>query len=121
MEPSVAAGVSTDHPLWKKEVFLPFTMIHKVQSVEEALHLANDINYGLTAGFYGNEEEGDEFFNASEAGVNYLNRPQGSATGAWPAYQSFGGWKPSGSSGVGAGGPYYLQRYMREQIRTVVQ
>ena len=121
VEPTIAIDVPPDHPLWKKELFLPITLIHKVHSVEEALVLANDINYGLTAGFYGSEKEGERFFDTSQAGVNYLNRPQGSTTGAWPTYQPFGGWKASGSSGVGVGGPYYLQRYMREQIRTIVR
>jgi 1-pyrroline-5-carboxylate dehydrogenase len=121
VEPTVGVDLPLEHPLWKKELFLPITLVHEVSSLEEALGLANDINYGLTAGFYGSEEEGQQFFDASQAGVNYLNRPQGSTTGAWPAYQSFGGWKASGSSGVGAGGPYYLQRYMREQVRTTVR
>ena len=121
VEPTIVADLPLDHLLWKKELFLPITLIHKVDSLEDALILANDSNYGLTAGFYGSEEEGGQFFEASETGVNYVNRPQGSTTGAWPTYQPFGGWKASGSSGVGAGGPYYLQRYMREQIRTVVR
>jgi 1-pyrroline-5-carboxylate dehydrogenase len=93
--PTVAVGVPTDHLLWKKELFLPITMIHKVQSAEEAIHLANDIIYDLTTGFYGNEEEGEDFFNASEAGVNYLNRPQGSTTGAWPAHHHLEVGKPA--------------------------
>ena len=120
VEPTVAVDVPHDHALWKKELFLPITMVHKVKDLEQALELSNDINYGLTAGFYGSETEAGQFFEASEAGVNYMNRPQGSTTGAWPSYQPFGGWKASGSSGVGAGGPHYLQRYMREQIRTTV-
>lgn len=121
VEPTVAANVPLEHPLWKKELFLPITLIHKVQNLEQALVLANDLNYGLTAGFYGSEAEAELFFDASEAGVNYVNRPQGSTTGAWPSFQPFGGWKSSGSSGVGAGGTHYLQRYMREQIRTTVK
>jgi 1-pyrroline-5-carboxylate dehydrogenase len=121
VEPTVAANVPLEHPLWKKELFLPITLVHKVQNLEQALVLANDLNYGLTAGFYGSEAEAELFFDASESGVNYVNRPQGSTTGAWPSFQPFGGWKSSGSSGVGAGGTHYLQRYMREQIRTTVK
>ncbi|NQS90772.1 MAG: aldehyde dehydrogenase family protein [Chloroflexi bacterium] len=121
VEPTVAANLPLEHPFWKKELFLPITLVHKVKSLEDALRLANDTNYGLTAGFYGSEEESERFFEASEAGVNYVNRPQGSTTGAWPSYQPFGGWKSSGSSGVGAGGTHYLQRYMREQVRSTVR
>jgi 1-pyrroline-5-carboxylate dehydrogenase len=34
---------------------------------------------------------------------------------------SFGGWKASGSSGKGAGGPYYVQQFLREQSQTWVK
>lgn len=121
VEPTLVADVPLDHPLWKKEMFLPISLVHKVENLEEALELANDTRYGLTAGFYGSEEESRWFFDHIQAGVNYVNRPQGSTTGAWPGYQPFGGWKASGSTGVNAGGPYYLQRYMREQVRTVIE
>ncbi len=121
MEPTLAVDLPLDHQFWKKELFLPISLVHKVDSLESGLKLAFDTQYGLTAGFYGSEEQAEKFLAASEAGVNYVNRPQGSTTGAWPSYQSFGGWKASGSSGVGAGGPYYLQRYMREQVRTTVR
>jgi 1-pyrroline-5-carboxylate dehydrogenase len=102
-------------------MFLPITMIHKVPNLEVAIQIASDIDYGLTAGFYGNSEEARWFFENIEAGVNYVNRPHGATTGAWPGYQPFGGWKGSGSSGKNAGGPYYLQLYMREQVRTLVE
>jgi 1-pyrroline-5-carboxylate dehydrogenase len=121
VEPALVADVPLDHKLWKEEMFLPISLVHKVQDLEEALELANDTRYGLTAGFYGSEEESRWFFDHIQAGVNYVNRPQGSTTGAWPGYQPFGGWKASGSTGVNAGGPYYLQRYMREQVRTVIE
>jgi len=53
--------------------------------------------------------------------VVYANRPQGASTGAWPGFQPFGGWKGSGSSGKNAGGPYYLQLYLHEQSRTLIE
>lgn len=119
--PTVAADVPIDHPLWKTEMFLPITMVHKVDNLEEAMQLANDVDYGLTSGFYGTEEEAQWFFDHTQAGVNYANRPQGATTGAWPGFQPFGGWKGSGSSGKNAGGHYYLQLYMHEQIQTIVK
>ena len=81
---------------------------------------ANDVDYGLTAGFYGTPEEVEWFFDKIEAGVTYANRPQGVTTGAWPGYQPFGGWKLSGTTGKAAGGPHYLVQYLREQSRTIV-
>jgi len=119
--PTLVSDTPTEHYLWKHEMFLPITMIHKVSNLEEAMQLANDVDYGLTAGVYGSTEEAEWFFENIEAGVNYANRPQGATTGAWPGFQPFGGWKGSGSSGKNAGGPYYLTLYMHEQSRTIIE
>ena len=83
--------------------------------------ITNESEYGLTAGFYGSEDEADYFFENVEVGVCYANRPQGSTTGAWPGFQPFGGWKGSGSTGKNAGGPYYLTSYMHEQSQTLIR
>jgi 1-pyrroline-5-carboxylate dehydrogenase len=102
-------------------MFLPITTIGKVHDLDEAMTIANNVNYGLTAGFYGSAKEVGWFFDKIEAGVTYANRPQGATTGAWPGFQPFGGWKGSGSSGKNGGGLYYLPLYMHEQIRTLVK
>ncbi|MEW5829821.1 MAG: aldehyde dehydrogenase family protein [Chloroflexota bacterium] len=120
-EPTFVTGLPLDHRLWKHEMFLPITTIAPVLNLDEAMKIANDVNYGLTAGFYGSEEEAAWFFDHIEAGVTYANRPQGATTGAWPGFQPFGGWKGSGSSGKNAGGYYYLQLYMHEQIQTLIK
>jgi len=115
------AELPFDHRLWKYEMFLPISTIGKFTDLEAAMKIANDVDYGLTAGFYGSEEEVEWFFDKIEAGVTYANRPQGATTGAWPGFQPFGGWKGSGSSGKNSGGIHYLQLYMHEQIRTHVR
>jgi 1-pyrroline-5-carboxylate dehydrogenase len=68
--------------------------------------------------FSENKEEIEYFFENIQSGVTYANRRGGATTGAWPGYQSFGGWKGSGSTGKGVGGPYYLLSYLHEQSRT---
>jgi len=110
-----------DHRLWKQEMFVPITTVGKFDDLDEAMKIANDVDYGLTAGFYGTEEEAARFFDRIEVGVSYANRPMGSTTGAWPGFQPFGGWKASGSSGKNAGGLYYLPLYMHEQIQNLVR
>ena len=120
-DPTFVADVSLFHRLWKTEMFVPITLLARVASLEEAMAIANDVDYGLTAGFYGAEEEASWFFERCEAGIVYANRPQGATTGAWPGFQPFGGWKGSGASGKNAGGLYYLPLYMREQIRNLVR
>jgi len=119
--PTLVADLPLSHRLWKHEMFVPITTLARVQNLDEAMQLANDVNYGLTAGFYGTPEEAQWFFENIEAGVTYANRPQGATTGAWPGFQPFGGWKGSGATGKNAGGVYYLPLYMREQIHTLIQ
>lgn len=120
-EPTFVTDLPYSHRLWKHEMFLPITTIGKFKELDDAMLIANDVNYGLTAGFYGSSEETEWFFDKIEAGVTYANRPQGATTGAWPGFQPFGGWKGSGSSGKNAGGHYYLPLYMHEQIRTLIK
>lgn len=118
--PTLVADLPLDHRLWQHEMFLPITTVAPVKNLDEAMRYANNVNYGLTAGFYGSKEETGWFFENIQAGVTYANRPQGATTGAWPGFQPFGGWKGSGSSGKNAGGHYYLPLYMHEQIQTLI-
>lgn len=120
VEPALAEA-DLSHPLWQREMFLPILMLHRYTRRDEAMRLANQTNMGLTAGFYGASDEVPWFQENIEAGVTYANRPQGATTGAWPGYQPFGGWKGSGSTGKAIASFYYLQQYLREQSRTVVE
>lgn len=120
-EPTFVTDLPFEHRLWQYEMFLPITTIGKVNNLDQAMKIANSVNYGLTAGFYGAPSETDWFFDQIQAGVTYANRPQGATTGAWPGFQPFGGWKGSGASGKNGGGLYYVQLYMHEQIRTLVR
>jgi 1-pyrroline-5-carboxylate dehydrogenase len=108
--------------VWRNELFVPFVAVSKVDDLAEALKEANNTPYGLTAGFYSEDQgEVDFFLQKIESGVVYVNRRAGATTGAWPGVQPFGGWKGSGSSGKAGGGLYYVQLYMREQSQTVVE
>ncbi len=118
VEPTIAT-MPRSSMLWKDELFLPFLLVDRVTDVAEALRLANETDFGLTAGFFGAEV--DEFLDGIEAGCVYVNRATGATTGAWPDIQSFGGWKGSGTTGRGGGGPHYLQQYLREQSHTIVR
>jgi 1-pyrroline-5-carboxylate dehydrogenase len=117
--PTVASA-PLDYRLWREEKFLPLVLVGEVDSVTQAIDLANASEYGLTAGFYGGADEIPAFLDRIEAGVTYVNRPQGATTGAWPGYQPFGGWKASGTTGKAIGSFYYLPQYLREQSQTVV-
>jgi 1-pyrroline-5-carboxylate dehydrogenase len=119
--PTVALDLPRDHRLFLDELFIPFTAVAAVDSVDEALRLSNDTVLGLTAGFYSEDKaECQRFLDEIEAGVVYVNRRAGATTGAWPGIQPFGGWKGSTATGKAGGGFYYVQQFMREQSQTIV-
>ncbi|MEE9585680.1 MAG: aldehyde dehydrogenase family protein, partial [Nitrososphaerales archaeon] len=118
-EPTVVDGLPKEHRLFKEELFVPIICVTDIESLDEGLRLANDVEYGLTAGvFTQDEEEAQKFLDEIEAGVIYVNRKVGATTGAMAGAQPFVGWKLSGTSGKGAGGPYYLHQFLREQSQT---
>ncbi|MBI5035277.1 MAG: aldehyde dehydrogenase family protein [Chloroflexi bacterium] len=121
VEPVIAELPKT-HRLFQDELFLPFLVVTGVDSFDEAMTEANNSQYGLCAGIYSHDRnEIDYFFDHIQAGVTYSNRRAGATTGAWPGVNSFGGWKGSGSTGKSALGPYYVQQFMREQSRWIVE
>ena len=122
VQPTLIGGLPKDHLLSREEMFLPITCLWEVESLDEALTLANRTEFGLTAGLF-SKDDGDirKFFDRIEAGVVYVNRRAGATTGAWPGINPFGGWKGSGSSGKASGGPYYVAQFMREQSRTLIR
>jgi len=122
VEPTLIDGLPVTHPLFAEELFVPITVIGDVATLDEAIDLANQTEYGLTAGLFSEDDrEIQRFFDRIEAGVTYVNRRAGATTGAWPGVNSFGGWKASGSTGRGTGGPYYVQQFMREQSRVRIR
>jgi 1-pyrroline-5-carboxylate dehydrogenase len=121
VEPTVVGNLPADHRLFRDELFVPFTAVCPIDSLDEALQLSNAVVYGLTAGVYSEDEtEVDQFLNGMHAGVLYVNRRAGATTGAWPGVQPFGGWKGSGSTGKAALGPWYVAQFLREQSHTIV-
>ncbi|MDA4128319.1 MAG: aldehyde dehydrogenase family protein [Thaumarchaeota archaeon] len=121
VEPTVVTDLPGSHRLFRDELFLPFIVVDYFETLEEALQKANATEYGLTAGIFSEDSsEVRRFFDGIEFGVVYANRKGGATTGAWPGAQSFVGWKASGATGRGIGGPHYLLTFLREQSQTLV-
>ena len=120
-EPTIIDGLSKNHRLFREELFVPILCTTDYEDFDEAIQLCNNSKYGLTAGIYSdNEEEVNKFLQNIECGVVYVNRSMGATTGAMVGCQSFGGWKDSGTTYKGTGGPYYLMQFIREQSQTIV-
>ncbi|MDT8356928.1 MAG: aldehyde dehydrogenase family protein [Methanomicrobiaceae archaeon] len=119
--PTVISDLSPEHRLFTEELFVPILAVDTFTTLREALDKANNTEFGLTAGIFSEKEaECEYFFDHIKFGVTYSNRKGGATTGAWPGAQPFGGWKGSGSTGRGVGGPHYLLSFMREQAQTRV-
>ena len=122
VEPTVIENLRDDCKLLQQELFVPITVVCDVASLDQAIERANSTEYGLTAGLFSEDDrEIERFYQKVEAGVLYVNRKAGATTGAWPGVNPFGGWKASGLTGRGSGGPYYVQQFMHEQSRVRVR
>jgi 1-pyrroline-5-carboxylate dehydrogenase len=118
--PTIVDGIPRGHRIETEELFVPILSVIEVNDLDEALLVANEVEYGLTGGIFTEDPaEAKRYFEAIEAGVVYWNRSVGATTGAMVGVQSFVGWKHSGSTGKGAGGIYYLTQFLREQCQSV--
>lgn len=105
--PGVRAGVQPGSEYHLTEYFGPITGIMTAETLEEAIAIANQVEYGLTAGLHSlDEDEINTWLQSIQAGNLYVNR---GITGAIVQRQPFGGWKKSNvGNGTKAGGPSYL-------------
>lgn len=111
--PGVKEGVVRGSRAHRTEFFGPVLSVMTAATLDEAIAVQNDVEYGLTAGLHSldrdeiarwlGEVEGCE---GVEAGNLYVNK---SVTGAIVRRQPFGGWKRSSvGTGCKVGGPNYL-------------
>ncbi len=121
VEPAIIE-VRHDNELVHKELFVPILIIESYKDFGDALKLANDVDYGLTAGLYSNNrKEISDFMDRIEAGTVYINRQTGATTGAIVGLHTFVGWKGSSVNGKGTGSKFYLQQFMREQSMSITK
>lgn len=115
VEPAIVE-VNHESDLVHKELFVPILTVESFKDLGGAIRMANDVEYGLTAGFYGkSRREIKEFTSGIMAGVVYVNRSISATTGAIVGMHTFVGWKGSGLTGKGTGSKFYLEQFMREQ------
>jgi RHH-type proline utilization regulon transcriptional repressor/proline dehydrogenase/delta 1-pyrroline-5-carboxylate dehydrogenase len=110
--PGIKVGVRRGAFLHRTECFGPVLGLMRAADLDEAIELANDQPFGLTAGIQSlDEREVGRWLERIEAGNLYVNRP---ITGAIVGRQPFGGWKASSvGPGAKAGGPNYVLQLCR--------
>jgi acyl-CoA reductase-like NAD-dependent aldehyde dehydrogenase len=110
-EPTVLVDVDQDMEIMREETFGPTLPIMKVADVEEAVRLANDSEYGLSASVFSKDvARGEAVARRIEAGAVCVN----DALLNYAAFElPMGGWKASGlGSRHGAGG---IRKYCKQQ------
>ena len=101
-EPTVLGGVTPEMRIAREEVFGPVVSLFEFESFEEAIEIANSIDYGLSTALY--TRDVNRAFAAIrdlEAGITYINAPTIGAEVHLP----FGGVKRTGNGhreGLGA-------------------
>ncbi|MGA2867220.1 MAG: proline dehydrogenase family protein [Verrucomicrobiota bacterium] len=113
--PAIFTEVPPASRLFREEIFGPVLAVTKAKDFDEALALANDSEFALTAGCYSRSPVNLERVKAElVCGNLYLNR---TVTGAAVERQPFGGFKMSGG-GTKAGGRDYLQHFLLPRVIT---
>jgi succinate-semialdehyde dehydrogenase/glutarate-semialdehyde dehydrogenase len=108
--PTVLVGVPADSAINREEIFGPVATVIRVKNYDEALAVANDTRFGLSAGICtGSLKYASHFKRNSEAGMVMVNLP----TAGVDYHVPFGGRKGSSY------GPREQGRYAAEFYTTV--
>jgi acyl-CoA reductase-like NAD-dependent aldehyde dehydrogenase len=93
-EPTILDGVTSDMRVAREETFGPVAPIMTFSTVEEALSIANETEFGLTASVF-TQSLDSAWYVADELrhGTVHVNR----STNTWDQMAPFGGMKKSGS------------------------
>ncbi len=91
--PTVFADVTPEMRIAREEIFGPVLSVIRAKDFEEALEIANSVEYGLSSSIYTNDlDKAMRFVDGIESGVCHVNMPT-----AWKEPQlEFGGVKESG-------------------------
>jgi len=109
-EPTVLVDVDNSFEIMREEVFGPVLPIATFSTLDEAIELANDCQYGLTSAIFTNDI--NNMMRASNElafGETYVNRE------SFEALQGFhAGWKKSGIGG--ADGKHGLEEFLQTHV-----
>lgn len=97
VRPTVFANVTNEMTIAREEIFGPVLVLIPYDSVDEAVRVGNDTEYGLAAYISGPIEEARAVARRMRAGTVNLNYPD------WDTAAPFGGYKQSGNGREYAG------------------
>jgi len=109
-EPTVVTNTNNNMNIMREEIFGPVAPVATFKTIDEAIELANDSEYGLTSSIYTqNINKAMKVTKKLQFGETYINREN------FEALQGFhAGWKKSGIGG--ADGKHGLEEYLQTQV-----
>ena len=118
VQPTVIADVDPRARIAQEEIFGPVLAVIRARSLDDAIRIANDTEYGLTGSIYARDREAirrakEECF----VGNFYVNRK---CTGALVGVHPFGGFNMSGTDSKAGGRDYLLLFTQAKAISEVV-
>ena len=110
VKPTVFSDITSDMTIAREEIFGPVVTLIKYDNDDEAVEIANDTDYGLSACVYGPAEEAKKFTGKLRAGLVGVNN--------WGPIPDapFGGYKQSGNGREM--GKYGLREFM--EVKTII-
>ncbi len=106
IEPTIIADVDPHARIAQEEIFGPVLAVIKAKDFDDALHIANDTEYGLTGSLYSRDAQRIERAREEyHVGNLYFNRK---STGALVGVHPFGGFNMSGTDSKAGGRDYLL-------------
>ncbi len=112
LSPTILDGVTHDMDIMRTETFGPVACVAGVANADEAVHLANESEYGLGAVVFGEPSEAARVASQLTAGMIGVNRGIGGAPGT--------PWVGARHSGIGFhGGPMGHRQFC--QVRVISQ
>jgi aldehyde dehydrogenase (NAD+) len=91
VKPTVFSGINNDMTIAREEIFGPVVTVIPYEDADDAVRIANDTDYGLSAVVYGDPEQAKAFTGRLRAGLVGVNN--------WGPIPDapFGGYKQSGN------------------------
>src|SRR5829696_447144 len=114
--PTVLADVDHSMKVMREESFGPVVGVMKVRDTEEAVRLANDTRYGLSAAVFGKTREAEAVARRLEVGTCNVNDV---LVGFLASDVPMGGWK---DSGIGwRHGEYGIKKFVRPESLVITR
>jgi acyl-CoA reductase-like NAD-dependent aldehyde dehydrogenase len=114
--PTVLADVDHTMRVMREESFGPVVGVMKVRDVEEAVRLANDSRYGLSASVFGKTREAEAVARRLQVGTANVNDVM---VGFLASDVPMGGWK---DSGIGwRHGEYGIKKFVRPESLVITR